>query len=64
MVHFLGLKMYFFITINYICTADTWSESFISFFVSFEVRKYSYMSGNLFYEANALANVTPAIYLF
>lgn len=44
--------------------ADTWSGSFTSVFISFELRKYSYMSGSLFYKANAPANITPGIYLF
>lgn len=65
MVNFLGLTQdVFFITINYNWMADTWSGSFTSVFISFELRKYSYMSGSLFYKANAPANITPGIYLF
>lgn len=40
-----------------------WSRNFTSFFIGLEQRKYSYLSGSLFYKANALANVTPGVYL-
>lgn len=66
MIHFHGLTQDLIsITLIYNWMADTWSGNFTSFFISFELRKYySYMSGSLFYKANAPANITPGTYLF